>query len=85
VEIVPRRGAFVVDLTREDAREIYDLREVLEGCAIRNFQADAKTFGRLRASVRAAEKYFRANDRTSYAREDARFHTLIAAAGGTRD
>jgi DNA-binding GntR family transcriptional regulator len=82
VEIVPRRGAFVVDPSR--ARTL--ARSTICGRCSRGapsatFRRMRRPSARLRASVRAAEKYFRANDRTSYAREDARFHTLIAAAG----
>lgn len=35
VNIVPRRGAFVTSLSKHDINEIYDIRMVLEGLAIR--------------------------------------------------
>ncbi len=35
VEVLPRRGAFVADLSEEQIIELYDVREVLEGLAAR--------------------------------------------------
>jgi DNA-binding GntR family transcriptional regulator len=35
IEIVPRRGAFVIDLSAKDIKDIYEVREVLETLAIR--------------------------------------------------
>ncbi len=80
ITIQPRRGAFVVDLTRRDVEEIYDLRELLEPAVVHNIQLDAKLLERLEHAVSEAEKHLRKHDKTNYIHADARFHILLAEA-----
>lgn len=80
VQIVPRRGAFVITITVRDAEEIYEMREMLEAAAIRNFEPDGQVIARLRRSLAAARNYLKANDKLRYIREDMTFHSIIAQA-----
>lgn len=80
IKIQPRRGAFVVELTRRDVEEIYELRELLEPAVVRHIDLDKKTAKRLEAAVSGAEKYLKKNDKTNYIREDALFHIILAQA-----
>jgi DNA-binding GntR family transcriptional regulator len=82
VEIYPRQGAFVKNLTKDDVIEVLILREVLEGAAARlatqRLQED---------SMRSLEGYFRdyRNGSIDYAQADAKFHNdIILASGSTR-
>lgn len=80
ISIRPRRGAFVRDFTMRDMEEIYELREVLETCAVRNLHLDSKTMAQLRAAVDEAEQRLNENNREAYVSADAAFHRLIAQA-----
>lgn len=80
IAIHARRGAFVVDLTRRDVEEIYELRGLLEPAVVRHIVLDAKTTAQLEATVTNAEKFLRKNDKTNYIHEDARFHIILAEA-----
>ena len=80
IKIQPRRGAYIVEMTRRDVEEIYELRELLEPAVVRHIDLDKKTAKRLEASVSGAEKYLRKNDKANYIREDALFHIILAQA-----
>jgi DNA-binding GntR family transcriptional regulator len=80
ITIIPRRGAFVREFAVHDAEEIYELREVLETLVVRNAVLDAKTLARLREIVSAAQSFLEKNDKSSYIRTDAAFHTTLAMA-----
>lgn len=80
IKIIPRRGAYVIDLTQRDVEEIYEMREILEARVVRNIRPDRKTLAKLQAAVDAAERYLKKNDRRNYVREDAAFHTLLVRA-----
>ena len=80
----PRRGFFVVDLTVEDVREIYELRAAIEGRAARriilnrDLSALEKLGGILRRLRRAADE----NDRGSFTRLDLSFHEKLCLLSG---
>jgi DNA-binding GntR family transcriptional regulator len=80
IKIRPRRGAFVVDFSLQDIREIYEMREILEACVVRSVTLDQKTIAALRESVDTAEANFRKREKLNYIRADATFHQLLARA-----
>jgi DNA-binding GntR family transcriptional regulator len=80
ITIVPRRGAFVVDLSIQDIEEIFDLREALETLVVKNAVLGEKVLGRMRAAVESAKRYREEDDKANYIRADAAFHTTLAEA-----
>lgn len=86
VTMVPRRGTFVVDLTREDIVELYEVREAIEGMAA-HLAARRRTPDQLR-QMQAAFAPFRdgvgPGDLTAYAQADLLFHDLLLRAAGNR-
>lgn len=85
ITIVPRRGAFVVDLSIQDIEEIFDLREALETLVVKNAVLNAKVLGHMRAAVESAKRFREENDKANYIRVDAAFHmTLVEASTNSR-
>ena len=86
VVAVPHRGYFVLEPSLEDIREIYSLREVLEGLAARlAIEKNGKTLGgkleKLIAKQRqAADK----GDIEAYGDLDLEFHKTLWEASGSR-
>ncbi|MGH9469295.1 MAG: GntR family transcriptional regulator [Terriglobia bacterium] len=78
--IEPRRGASVANFSADDIKEIYELREILEGAAVHDMLMDEKTCARLRASLDAAKEALRASDKVAYILADADFHRVVAQA-----
>ncbi len=78
IVIVPRRGAYVRDLSTHDTEEIYELREILESWAVRHTKLNAGTIARLRENVTEAEACLARNDREKYVSLDASFHRILA-------
>lgn len=86
VEIVPRRGAFVTSVGREDVEEIFQIRQIIECAAVENlaFLADAiieqlRTVLQQMEALRVGESY---SEYPQYVQLDARFHSLIVAIPG---
>ena len=73
------RGASVRQYTKDDIRQIYEVRMALEGIAAASFAAaavpDAKK--QLNALQREMNKYERASDHEQFARTNDAWHTLI--------
>jgi len=80
ITIVPRRGAFVVNLSVQDIEEIFDLREALETLAVKDAILDRTVLGNMRTAVESARKYREENDKANYVRADAAFHTTLSEA-----
>jgi DNA-binding GntR family transcriptional regulator len=80
ITIVPRRGAFVVELSVHDIEEIFELREALEALVAKDAVLNEKILARMRAAVLAAKRYREENDKVNYIRADATFHTTLAEA-----
>ena len=81
VETVPRQGVFVLNFSVEKVREIYTVREVLEGLAAR-LAAERVGPGELAALesvVRRQEVAVRAVDFERYSRADLDFHSRVLA------
>lgn len=84
IESIPRRGVFVVSLSREDAAEIYGLRSALECWAVREAcdrvtDADASA---LLTLVHAMESSSNAHARDLLVDEDVEFHRKICVLSG---
>jgi len=84
VRNVPNRGVFLVELTREDAAELYAVREVLEGMAARLAVKNLsdRMLDRMEASIREQEKVVADENLVGYSRADFDFHALVYAACG---
>ena len=80
IKILPRRGAYVIDFSLQDIREIYEMREILEASVVRNLTLDQKTISALHEAVNAAEAYLTKQDKLNYIRADATFHLLLTKA-----
>lgn len=89
VQISPRRGATVVDLTRDDITEIYQIRNVLEPFATKMAMDRLTTYDRerllldLRETQREWESALRADHLKPVPRLNWRFHRLIYSAAGS--
>ena len=82
----PRRGAFVVGLSEEDVHEIYALRHLLEGYAMRRAAERVKPehFEHLRRLVSQLVEAARIQDMESYSQADTQFHQQIFEVAGSR-
>jgi len=80
----PRRGAFVVTLSRGDVREIYDVRAAVEGRAAHLLaeQSDAASLATLARTLDAIASAAAARDMRALRREDLAFHAQICALSG---
>ena len=84
---VPHRGYYVLDPTPNDIREIYGLREVLEGLAARLAveQGGSRLAGQLERVFTAQQQAAELGDLTTYGDLDLEFHrTLWEASGNQR-
>ncbi|EME71621.1 transcriptional regulator [Paramagnetospirillum caucaseum] len=86
VEVRPRQGVFFVGFDRERLLEIMAVREVLEGAAARLAaeKAGPAQVAGLRASVTLQREAIARGALEDYAAEAARFHSLLAQAGGNK-
>lgn len=84
VNIYPNRGAFVVEITKEDIIEIYDLREVLEGLAARQAAEKIGDNGidRIQKLIFAMEDSLEDNDLEAYSSHDSKLHEILGRISG---
>jgi DNA-binding GntR family transcriptional regulator len=83
VKIIPRRGAFVADLTEINVSEILLIREVLEGLVARLAaeNIDEKTLEKLRKTLEKVSTTPEKNrDLINYTRSEVNFHALLLSA-----
>ena len=86
VEHLPRRGFRVRKETREDVRNIYELRATLEGmviAALAGLDIDPLCES-LRGRCAIMEGYYKANDIEGYFRENSTYHQCIIDYTGNR-
>jgi GntR family transcriptional regulator of vanillate catabolism len=80
VQVLPNRGAQITSLAPSDVRQIFELREALEGqaaaLAARNIRRAGAT-SRLREAFRAADRAARAGDINSYRTANYELHQTI--------
>lgn len=86
IELIPHRGAFVIQLTRRDLEELYEMREALEGQAARLAAARATpaTVVKLEKIIAAYRTAVSENGRRSIILLDSRFHETVARASRNR-
>jgi DNA-binding GntR family transcriptional regulator len=83
VRIIPRRGAFVVALSREKVIEILQIREVLEGLVVRlaTQNMDQKTLNRLETCLEKISSSPEGDNKLlKYTPADVDFHSLLLEA-----
>ncbi len=80
LELIPNRGAFVVDPTLEEARRLYDARRIVEsGIVFQLAEGLSKDqLARLESHVRQEEAAATADDRPASIRLSGAFHMLLA-------
>jgi DNA-binding GntR family transcriptional regulator len=84
VSIIPRRGVFVTDLSPEDIRDLYQVREVLEVLAVRlavPLLTD-KDFAQLRQISDAFKAALDRDDHMTCFKLDREFHDKLAELSG---
>lgn len=76
---IPRRGTIVKGLSIEDANQIYDIREVLEGLAARTacFNISRKNLLDLRQVVNQMDISIKTNDMNEYNKLHEQFNSII--------
>lgn len=82
----PRRGSFVVTLTVDDIKEIYDLRAAIEARAARLIitNGDTEAIDELRDILRRLRQATEDGDRQLFARLDLSFHENMCLLSGNR-
>lgn len=86
VEIYPQRGAFVMQLSKEDIEELFLIREKLEGLAafLAAQRIDKNGLAKLEACIQGFEEPFDERAISRYAREDFKFHQIVVLLSGGR-
>lgn len=86
ITIIPYRGAFVTTLSEEDVRDVFEIREALEGMAARLAaeRMTPKTLARLRRHFKEGMAASRGNGYVEYSHADREFHEALARASGNR-
>ncbi|RLC60747.1 MAG: GntR family transcriptional regulator, partial [Chloroflexi bacterium] len=86
VEIIPFRGASVAQIDERDMEEIFELRELLEGAAVKkaalNFSSE--DLQKEKALLEAMRETYEAGDIESYAESSREFHHLFIRASGNQ-
>lgn len=86
VEIIPQRGAFVVQLSSKDVWELFLIRENLEGLAayLAAERMNEKNLAKLESCIQGFAEPFSKEDIKRYSREDFRFHQTIVSLSEAR-
>lgn len=86
VRLIPNKGAEVVSIFIEDVVEIYDIRAVLEGLAIKllSGKVDKDFLGKLYTLYSKSENYLIKKDVVSYQEYNKKFHELIVSQTGNK-
>lgn len=80
------RGLWVAEITKEDAKEIYDLREMLEGLAAREAveKINQEECRKLVSFLKEFEKCYHQKDLRSYSNTDIKFHNFLIEISGNK-
>jgi DNA-binding GntR family transcriptional regulator len=79
------RGVFVRELTADDVRDLYAIRRILEGAAVRAVKdAPAGAIDRVREAVESAEDAARRGAWVEVGTANMRFHQAVAGLAGSR-
>lgn len=79
VKIEPKKGVLISELTPETAIELYTVRELLEGLAVRLAveRIDEDTLDKMARCLKEQEKVIEEKDLIGYSRIDFEFHSFI--------
>jgi DNA-binding GntR family transcriptional regulator len=80
ISIESRRGAHVRRFSLKEARDLYQLRELLEVHAVGLAKITPSFLAELEESIERIKRNLDEGNRMAYVEEDIRFHNLIAAA-----
>ncbi len=86
ITLEPARGAFVATPSVEEARQVFELRQMLEGAMMRLLvqRVTAAQVGELRAHLQAEQTAIERNDVAERTRLLAHFHSLLARMTGNQ-
>jgi DNA-binding GntR family transcriptional regulator len=86
VSVIPQKGPIVAKVTIEEAEDIYQVREMLEGLACRLFaeQATSSAISALSRSLDVMEKYSQERDVTKLVAEKDNFYKIILEGCGNK-
>jgi len=86
VEIIPRKGAYLVTFSEEKAHELYAVREVLEGMATKLAAKNLtdKQLDQLRKTLEKQSSCLGTGDTEGYAGATIKFHNIILEAAGNK-
>ena len=77
VTIIPRRGAFVKRLTRQEVIDIYEMRSVLEGLAARlAFKEKKEAFDELSECMKRMQEAYEKKNQTMFLKAHDDFHNV---------
>jgi DNA-binding GntR family transcriptional regulator len=85
IRIEARRGAFLRSFTKQEVRDLYNLREALEVYAVSVAELSPRLIAELRRSTERTKKLVKAHDRMGHIDEDMKFHEAIALATGNAE
>jgi DNA-binding GntR family transcriptional regulator len=79
LENIPNRGVFMVTLKPEQAIELYEVRDALEGLAARlaATNIDARVLKKMKKSIEEQAKVVEKQDLVGYSQLDYEFHALV--------
>ncbi len=86
VAIIPNKGTYVVGITTQDMRDIYDIRVALEGLCVRQ-AADIATAGQIEALeeiLYLAEYHLKKGHKKQVVELSGKFHEILYEASGNR-
>ncbi len=86
VTIIPNRGAYVIGISAQDMKEIYEMRSLLEGLCARwaAKNASQEQIDILEETVFLADYYLKRENPKQMTEIDQKFHEILYDAGGSR-
>ncbi len=86
VAIIPNKGTYVVGITTQDMKDIYDIRAALEGLCVRQAVAvaTAEQIEALEEILYLAEYHLKKGHKKQVAELCGKFHEILYEAGGNR-
>lgn len=86
VEITPRKGAFVIQLSKEIVKEILEIREALEGMAARlaALNMTDEILEKMKKAFEGSEERIKRRDFSNYSIIDVEFHQLLFKASNNQ-
>ena len=87
IEIIPHKGPVVAQVTPKQAKEIYEIRAVLEGHLGRKAaeRADAKSVRALRKNFNRVKKVLKSRDRIGIIAAKAEFYSILLDIAGNEE